>query len=784
MNPQEVVVPGLTDETSISIDRWGIPHIRAHNKRDLFFSQGYNAARDRLWQIDLWRKRGLGLLAADFGPGYLEQDRAARLFLYRGDMKKEWMAYCEDAEEIATAFVEGINSYVDLANAGAVELPPEFMLFGTHPTRWHPEDVVRIRSHSLMRNALSEVIRANVVSRASAEIDELRQALVPATEPFVADGIALDEIPLEATDIFKLSLAAVTFDERRLAAPLEEAYLWRKVAGTGEIVRDSSAQGSNNWVIHGSRTETGRPILASDPHRLHAVPSLRYLVHLTCPEFDVIGAGEPCLPGICIGHNGTSAFGLTLFYGHDQEDVYVYEISPDNPNLYRYGDGWEKMTVLEEAVALKDGAKTTLALRFTRHGPVVYEDSDRNRAFAIKSVWFDAGTAPYFASIASMRTSRFADFRAAMAKWGVPATNQVYADKEGTIGWVVAGFSPVRPNWDGLLPVPGDGRFEWGGYFPAEKLPAVSNPGTGFLSTANEPNLPPGWDHATDQIGYEWLERSRADRIQEVLARSFAHTVQSSGALQADSTSLAARRLTNVLETIDGTPAESIAEARAIFSGWDHRLDVDSAAAALFEVWWSKHLRPALFRLVTDDAIVQALLLPGDPASILDLVEKPDDRLGRDPVAVRNNVMAHSLGAALEECRRTLGPDFHAWRWGSLHQAHFVHATSAVFSDKARPNGDVGPFEKAGSDSSPMNASYRTSDFRVTLGASVRVVIDVGEWDNSMCINAPGQSGNPSSIHYADMAARWSRGEFVPLLYSKARVDEATVHRVRLLPVP
>jgi penicillin G amidase len=782
MDIEKIVVPGLVDEASISIDQWGIPHIRAQNKRDLFFSQGYNAARDRLWQIDLWRKRGLGLLAADFGPGYVEQDRAARLFLFRGDMKKEWTSYCEDAQEIATAFVEGINIYIDLVEAKALELPPEFMLFSTRPARWLPEDVVRIRSHSLMRNALSEVIRANVVSRAPVEVDALRQALVPLKEPFVADGIALEDIPLEVTDIFKLALAAVTFDERRLAASVEEAGLWRRVTGTGEIVRDSSAQGSNNWVIHGSRTESGRPILANDPHRTHAVPSLRYLVHLTCPEFDVIGAGEPCLPGICIGHNGTSAFGLTLFFGHDQEDVYVYDTSPNDPNFYRYGDDWKKMTVLKEAVVLKDGTSTTLESRFTRHGPVVYEDKDRNRAYAIKTVWLEVGTAPYFASIASMRTRSFSDFRTAMAKWGVPATNQVYADKGGTIGWVVAGFSPVRPNWNGLLPVPGDGRFEWKGYFPAERLPSAGNPEKGFLATANEPNLPPDWDHTTNQIGYEWLERSRADRIEEVLAGSFAHSVQSSATLQTDSTSLVARRLIKVLETIDITAAESLTEARVIFSGWQHRLDVGSAAAALFEVWWSKHLRPALFKLVTNDAVVQSLLLPGDPASILSLLEKPDHRLGTDPMTVRNALIEQSLNAALAECRRTLGSDSNTWRWGSLHQAHFVHATSNVFSDKARPNGNVGPFEKAGSDSSPMNASYRTSDFRVTVGASVRVVIDVGEWDNSLCINAPGQSGSPSSLHYGDLADKWSRGEFVPLLYSKTRVDEATVQRIVLFP--
>jgi|UPI00056C6F7D penicillin amidase len=774
-------LPGLKAPATITIDRWGIPHIKADSMDDLFFVQGYNAARDRLWQIDLWRKRGLGLLAADFGPGYLEQDKAARLFLYRGDMQAEWSAYCDDAERITTAFAAGINAYVDRLKDHPEDLPPEFALFRTLPSHWKPEDVVRIRSHSLMRNALSEVIRANVISGAGQDIDLLRQNLDPAKDPVVADGIKLDEIPLDVLDTFKLALAAVTFDDARLATTLEEAFAWRKVAGTGDVIRDASAQGSNNWVIHGNRTDSGRPILANDPHRTHAVPALRYLVHLTCPELDVIGAGEPCLPGICIGHNGTSAFGLTLFFGPDQEDVYVYEISPDDPDLYRYGDGWERMTTLDETAAVKGCPDTVLTLRFTRHGPVIYQDHNRNRAYAIRSVWFDPGTSAYFASIASMRTTSFPEFRDVMQRWGVPATNQVYADVSGTIGWVPAGFSPVRPNWDGLLPVPGDGRYEWHGYFPAADLPDIVNPDGGYIATANEQNLPADWPHAQKPIGYEWLERSRINRIDEVLAGQDKLTVAGSGALQADALSLPARRLSVlVLGLRDAGP--ELDAAKSLFTGWDYRLTVDSAAAALFEVWWSKYLRPGLFKRVTDDPKIQALLLPGDPESVLALLETPDARLGDAPADVRDALLAETLRAAFAECRTQMGGDSTSWRWGTIHKAWFTHATSNIHRDRPRPSGDVGPLEKGGSDSTPMNASYRTSDFRVTLGASVRVVVDVGEWDNSICINAPGQSGHPQSPYYGNLAEAWSRGEFVPMLYSQARIEAVADSRIKLKP--
>src|SRR5262245_30354289 len=552
MRSEVLKIDGLRGPVIISIDRWGIPHIQATNETDLFFSQGFNAARDRLWQIDLWRKRGLGELAADFGPGYLEQDRGARLFLYRGDMKLEWSAYHPEAQAIATAFATGINAYIDLIQANVKAIPPEFKLFGTKPSRWRAADVVRIRSHSLMRNALSELTRAHVISGANAAVDLLRQNLDPAKDPVIPESIALDEMPMEVLDVFKLALAPVSFEDERLAACPNEATQWGKVTASGDMERDTTAQGSNNWAIHGSRTETGRPIMANDPHRTHTIPSLRYLVHLTAPGLDVIGAGEPSQPGICIGHNGTSAFGLTLFLGPDQEDIYVYELHPEDDGLYRFANDYEAMIVVEEKAAVAGFSETTHTLRFTRHGPVIFTDRKRRRAIAIRSVWFDPGTAPYFASIATMRAKSFVEFGEEMKRWGVPATNQVYADTSGTIGWLPAGFSPVRPNWDGLLPVPGDGRFEWTGYFPADELPTIVNPGKGFVATANEQNLPLDWDHTSKPIGYEWLERSRSERIHEVLSRDEPHTVQGSAALQTDSTSIVARRLAALLRTLPG----------------------------------------------------------------------------------------------------------------------------------------------------------------------------------------------------------------------------------------
>ena len=286
-------LPGLTAPVTLRIDHWGLPHIKAEGLADLFFAQGFNAARDRLWQIDLWRKRGLGLLAADFGPGYLMQDRAARLFLYRGDMAPEWTAYGDDAQAICTAFAAGINAGVDLVLAGKMPLPQEFAALGTKPAHWATEDVVRIRTHCLTRNAGSELARAQVLALADPDVDLLRAPLNPPVDVSEWAVNAGAGLPPHALAVFELATAPVTFSADRMAAGLEEAAQWSRVDPRKTVVQAPSVEGSNNWAVAGNRTASGRPIMASDPHRAHAAPSLRYMVHLTAPGIDLIGAGEP-----------------------------------------------------------------------------------------------------------------------------------------------------------------------------------------------------------------------------------------------------------------------------------------------------------------------------------------------------------------------------------------------------------------------------------------------------------------------------------------------------------
>jgi len=757
-------VTGLQQPAELIIDQWGIPHIYAGSTRDAIFLQGYNAARDRLWQIDLWRKRGLGLLARDFGPTYVAQDRATRMFLYRGDMDKEWAAYGPDAKNYTEAFVAGINAFVEEVRGARRPMPVEFKIAGTMPDRWSPEDVVRIRSHGLTRNVESEVTRARVACAGGLETDRFRRILEPQWTRKVPEGLDPCSIPREVLSDYNLATREVTF-----ARPGQQRTSLDRVTDVG----------SNNWTIAPSRTATGRPILANDPHRAHGVPSLRYIVHLNAPGLSVIGAGEPALPGISIGHNGQIAFGLTIF-AIDQEDLFVYETNPQNPNQYRYRDGWEDMRTVRETIEVKGERPREVDLRFTRHGPVLHAEPTQRRAFAMRTVWFEPGTSAYFNSAEYMTAKDWNGFKKAMANWGAPSENQVYADTSGNIGWIVGGRSPLRPNWDGLMPVPGDGRYEWSGFLKGEELPQVFNPETGWFATANEMNIPAGYPVAERKVGFEWSDPSRITRIKEVLSSKEKVTLSDSMALQTDDFSVNGRRLTSLLQPLNTSDA-ALGEGLKLLKEWNHRTSVDSAGAALSEVWMTKHLGRALVARAIPESARAALGTP-DINAVITYLENPDSALGPDPKAARDAILLESLKGAVDEVRQLLGPDVANWTWGKLHHAQFEHALSPLADDATKTQMTVGRLAKGGSAFSPLAASYRQSDFRVTSGASFRMVLDVGNWDQSVTVNTPGQSGDPFSSHYRDLAPIWAAGEYVPLVYSREAVERAAREAIRLMP--
>ncbi|MCR8722711.1 penicillin acylase family protein [Frigidibacter sp. ROC022] len=760
--PRETIrVSGLKDDVEIVIDRWGVPHIYAADAADAYLAQGFAVARDRLWQIDLWRKRGLGRLSEDFGAAYVEADRAARLLLYRGDMDAEWASYGAEARQAAEAFTRGINAFIAFLDLRPEKMPLEFIRTGTRPARWQAEDCVRIRSHGPLFNFDRELARADVVSRFGLEGEAARRRPEPDWTINLPRGVAAEPVPPEVKRTFVLGTNQPAFP----------------ASGDGPAPVDG---GSNNWAVAGSRTGTGRPILASDPHRLLFLPSLRYVSHLNAPGLDVIGAGEPAVPGIAVGHNPTSAFCFTI-HPADQSDLYVYELDPDDPRRYRHGTGWERMQSIRETVQVRDGAPEEIELLFTRHGPVLHLDPARQRAYALRSIWSEPGSAPYLCSLRYMRVESWAEFVEARSHWKSPTMNHVYADTHGDIGWIMSGHIPVRPNWDGLLPVPGDGSHEWAGFAPSDAQPRSHNPAQGWVATANEMNLPEDFDNAMHKFGFEWCDPSRYRVIAEVLDAQPKHALSDSVALQTSFVSDPARRLVRLLaDVVTDDPVAG--RAIALLSGWDGDCTADSAPALLFEIWFRKHLIEAVSEALMPGAF--AHFDPGsiahfDTLQIVDLLTAPDTRFGATPVAVRDTLIVRTLVDAWAEAVDRAGDDPARWRWGDLHHARFTHPLSGMLGDATL---DTRRVPKGGSGLTPNAADYDPADFRMTVGASFRMVLDVGDWDKALFINAPGQSGDPLSRHYDDHLDAWQNESYFPLLFSRESVEAAASRRLLLVP--
>lgn len=781
-------IAGLEKPAEVLVDQWGVPHIYAGTTYDAFVVQGYMAARDRLWQMDLWRKRGLGEMAKDFGPAWVESDKAARAVLFRGDMYREWLAYGSDSKRVAEAFVAGVNAFVAQTQADSSLLPEEFKLLGYQPAAWAAEDTVRIRHHGLTLNFTGELDRAQAFcdgKQNGARVDWLRRELVPDVKPQVPDGQEVCGLPAkELKRAYALATASPKFTKENVKVlasnmtPEQLLALSESTLNTPDA-NTLASYGSNNWTIAPSMTTTGRPILANDPHRAHGAPSLRYISHISAPGMDVIGAGEPFLPGISIGHNGRIAFGLTRFY-MDQEDLYTYETNPQNSKEYKYQGRWEPMTKVMETIAVKGAAKPLIVENwYTRHGPVLA--AEKNHAYALRAAWLDLGMAPYFGSMDYMRAQNFEQFQAAMNRWGAPGENQVYADNSGNIGWIPGGLTPIRPNWDGLMPVPGDGRYEWAGYRNGDELPREFNPKRGYVVTANENNIPPQHQLYQKGVGYEWADSARAQRLHALFEKAAKDgkklSVADSEAWQTDIVAVPAQRLLKLLAPLQSSDAVT-AQGLAMLKSWDGTMAPNSAAAALYEVWSSDTLKKAL----TDKVLAsneRAFAKDTSATRMITVLESPKGWMSD---AERDQLLLSSIAPAMQWLQTKLGADAATWTWGDLHQAIFVHPLAGVVDATTRQRLNVGAGGVGGSWATPMATSYNAATYQLTSGASFRMVVDVGNWDASRVVNTPGQSGNPASPHYRDLANTWAAGQYFPLTYSRNAVEKATRERIRLTP--
>ncbi len=713
--------PGLHARVEILRDKWGVPHVYAANSDDLFFAQGWIAAKDRLFQIDLWRRAGSGKLAEVLGPSAVGRDRMARLLRYRGDWNKEWDSYAPDARAIIAAFVNGINAYIRSLNG---RRPLEFQIAGYDPGLWSPEDVVsRVSGLEVAANLTREIDRSMEIAKFGVNMTEQFAPPDPFVHLVIPPGLDIQSvITSEIIGDYEAAAGAARFGEG----------------------------GSNNWVIDGSMSATGKPLLASDPHREILVPSLRKIVHLVAPGWNAIGAGEPALPGIELGHNQSIGFGLTIV-GTDQQDLYVEKLNPANANQYMYKGEWKPMQIEKQQIVVKGAAPVSVELRFTGHGPIIYEDRARHLAYALRWVGSEPGGAAYLGALSAARAKDWKEFLAAMARFKSPAENMGYADTAGNVGWIAAGAAPVRANWTGLLPVPGDsGQYEWNGFVPIAELPQSYNPARHFLATAN--NKPA--DNKTvaptnpKPIAYDWADSFRVQRIGQMLSEPRKFGIPDFERMQYDVECLPARRFQAIVRK--SRPARH-GDVIDEFLKWDAQLTADSRPGLVYELWMS--------------ALISSVYPRGWTGGVrLEVVLK---MLEARPNA---GAIADALDRTMSILEQNL-PHREDWKWSALHTLvlrHPLNTRNLNLPGVPRP-GDSETVNAAGGD-------------RGLEGASYRQILDVADWDRSVVTNTPGESGDPQSKHYRDLLEDWLAGRYHPLPFSRKAVEAALEERIVLEP--
>ena len=825
-----LAAPGLIAPVEIIRDRWGINHIYAETEYDLFFAQGYAAARDRLFQFEVWRAQATGTVAEMLGPDELERDIGFRLFKYRGDMTAEMNHYHDRGSLIIPAYVDGVNAYIAETEANPELLPIEFDLLGIRPQRWTPEVVIS-RHQGLLGNIGSELSYGRAVAAVGAEAVK-RVANFHPGDPDIELDPAIDGALLsqDILGLYNAFRGSVRFRREHLVPEYrgdEEAFgrldtalrdvrgavAYSDAAGTAPAVPgrhadapdaqpdptrpdplalpagsapagsglltwpDHESLGSNNWVVSGRLSESGYPLMANDPHRAQSAPSLRYWVHLVGPGWNVIGGGEPEIPGVSIGHNEYGAWGLTVFRT-DGEDLYVYETDPANPNRYRYRDGWEEMTVITEEIPVKGRSPHTAEFKYTRHGPVVFEDTGNNVAYAVRAAWLEPGGAPYLASLRMDQARTWEEFVEACNYSNIPGENMIWADRDGNIGWQAVGIAPIRRNWSGLVPVPGDGRYEWDGYLPIRAKPSVQNPPEGYFVTANNHLTPDDYPHM-DAIGYEWSDPYRWARAAEVLGSGRLHSMADMMALQTDYLSIPARTLVPMLRHVGPSPDPGTERARELLLAWDFVLDPTSVAAAI-HVAFEGRVRANVRNAIVPAAQRQVL---GGMAmtKVIGHLTAPGGEFGDDPLAGRDAVLLRSLEEAVAALRQKLGSDMDGWQYGQPAYKHAIiyHPLSRAVPAEIAARLTVGPLPRGGNSYTLNNTGGSDNQFS---GASFRLIVDVGDWDRAVGSNTPGQSGDPDSHFYDNLFELWANDRFFPVFYSRERVESVAAERWMLTP--
>jgi len=732
-----VTIPGLSSEVIVSRDKWGIPHIKADNEQDLFLATGFIQARERLWQMELIRRLAYGRLSEILGKPGERFDVRSRVLGIPLAIERDYQKLPVEMKELLSAYARGVNAYL-----GSLKWnwPPEFMILRFRPEPWRVEDTLAIKhvlAMELAADLTSELPRMNIMKLTGHRgLEVLEPNIDFAPDP----EVRLDLLFL------------------------------------GELERPILA-GSNNWVISGSLTESGQPLLANDPHLAISVPPIWMEIDLESPDYKVSGVTVPGVPLVIIGHNQYIAWGVTNSY-LDVQDIYVEQVNWDNESYFRKGE-WKPFTFRKEIVKIRGEKEPRIMnIRWTEEGPML-NPFLLNCEMPVTLRWtIYEGDQTVYGLYLINRARNWTEFCQGVRLFENPSQNFVYADIAGNIGYYLSGKIPVRKKETAVYPYPGwrDDSL-WTGYLAEEDKPNQFNPPAGFIVTANSDLYPEGYQH---YLGYDWLSSDRKERIKELIAARPKHSLESLMAIQNDVYSRRAERVKKVLNQIRlSDPAAE--QARKILVQWDGEVR-GGLAPAIFEVFWEK-LQELTF---SDDfrAYYEQIAdyFRFKEAGLERILGQPDsrwfDNRETEKVETREEMIEKALLETLSSLRKKFGRNEEKWDWSLLHRLHYQHLLGQKWFLGFF---NAGRFPMIG-DSTTVRASFGSGGWETTGGASCRLIVDLSDLDRSLSVITSGQSGHFMSPHYRDQISLYLNSLYHPWSFSAAAVGRNLERIEKLLP--
>lgn len=763
--PQDGVVspPGVKQDVEIIRDRAGVPHLYAATCPDLYYALGFVHAQDRLWQMDLQRRLARGLLSEIFGETTLLFDRYVRRLGLARVAEAEARDATPEERAVLDAYAAGVNGFLRTYPG---RLPVEFRILRYRPRPWEPVDTLawaKAISWLLSANWDNEWFRFRLVQRLGPEG-------AAALDPGYAEGHPVTTAPGEPY--------AGTADGLLAGLRLIQQELGLVAGGA-----------SNAWAVAPERSATGGALLASDPHLQPQLPSIWYQAHLCAEDQDVVGATMPGLPAVLIGHNQRVAWGITASMV-DTQDLFIEQIDPDNPDVYRTPAGWARFARRIEEISVRGRAEPVVEeVRETRHGPILTPLLfGETRPLALASTLLRPRHTTRGA-VALNRARNWEEFRAALSDWDLPM-NFVYADRDGNIGYQLSGAVPKRRDDGGVVPVPGwDGAHDWTGIVPFDEMPRVYNPPSGFVVSANNCLVDDAYPH---NLSRDWVDGYRAMRIENVLQSKERVTIDDCAALQLDFTSEAARQLVELLADVEPTDPLDV-RALAHLCRWDCRLTADSVPAAIYSLLRARLLRNLfaarlgpLLNLYIGSGPAEGIAGSAYPARASSMLVRALRQA--DPAMLEGTGFASwaelkraSLAQAVLDLRARLGDDPDDWRWGRLHAVTFGHVFGRV--KPLAPIFSRGPYPVGGDGDTPHQAANGSGDFSVCdFVPSYRQIVDLADLSRSLWVIPGGQSGLVGHPHYADQLPLWRAGRYQPMLYNREAVLDNLDHLLILRP--